>query len=80
MMLNAMLVKEVVDQMELEAYFLQALYWSIGAALLEDGRPKFDQYVKYLASLNMLQDETASAGPGVYSRLLGDTYVGVMWI
>ncbi|XP_076453104.1 dynein axonemal heavy chain 10-like [Babylonia areolata] len=64
MMLNALLVKEVPEPDELEAYFLQALYWSVGAALLEDGRSKFDAYTKYLASANMLQDEGAVAGPG----------------
>ena len=65
MMLNALLVKEIGEPDELEAFFLQALYWSIGGALLEDGRAKFDTYAKYLASANMLQDEGAAAGPGM---------------
>ena len=65
MMLNALLVKEIGEPDELEAFFLQALYWSIGGALLEDGRAKFDTYTKYLASANLLQDETAMAGPGM---------------
>ncbi|PVD32839.1 hypothetical protein C0Q70_08286 [Pomacea canaliculata] len=64
MMLNALLTRELSEPAELEAYFLQALYWSVGGALLEDGRVKFDTYVKYLASANMVQDENAMAGPG----------------
>ena len=65
MMLNALLIKEIGEPDELEAFFLQALYWSVGGALLEDGRAKFDTYTKYLASANLLQDETAMAGPGM---------------
>ena len=65
MMLNALLLKEIGEPDELEAFFLQALYWSIGGALLEDGRARFDTYTKYLASANLLQDETAMAGPGM---------------
>ena len=64
-MLNALLTKEVPEPEELEAYFLQAIYWSIGGALLEDGRPKFDNYCKYLASANIIQEETQQAGPGM---------------
>ncbi|XP_050408300.1 dynein axonemal heavy chain 10 [Patella vulgata] len=63
MMLNALLEKEISEPDELEAFFLQALYWSIGAGLLEDGRTKFDTYAKYLASLTMNQDDKM-AGPG----------------
>ncbi|KAL5017096.1 hypothetical protein ScPMuIL_006685 [Solemya velum] len=62
-MLDAMLVKEYSDVAELEAYFLQALYWSIGGVLLEDGRVKFDAQVKQMASLNLVSDEK-EAGPG----------------
>ena len=36
---------------ELEAYFLQALYWSVGAVLLEEGRVKFDIMCKRLSNL-----------------------------
>lgn len=64
-MLNALLIKEIGDPMELEAFFLQALIWSVGAGLLEDGRVKFDGYVKYLASLTQVQEENKYAGPGM---------------
>ncbi|GFS12625.1 dynein heavy chain 10, axonemal [Elysia marginata] len=67
-MLTCLLTKEVPEPAELEAYFLQALIWSVGAGLLEDGRAKFDGYVKYLASLTQVQeDKYASAGelPGI---------------
>ncbi|XP_064612357.1 LOW QUALITY PROTEIN: dynein axonemal heavy chain 10-like [Liolophura sinensis] len=63
-MLDAQLVREVTDSAELEAYFIQALTWSIGGALLEDGRVKFDTQVKYLASLPPVTEEDKLAGPG----------------
>ena len=56
-MLNALIEKEITEVDVLEAYFLQALYWSLGASLLEEGRMKFDQYVRYLASLPSPADE-----------------------
>ncbi|CAH1801914.1 unnamed protein product [Owenia fusiformis] len=65
MMLDSLLVKDVGEEFDLmEAYFLQCLYWSLGAGLLEDGRIKFDNYVKYIASMTMVDDEGKMAGPG----------------
>ena len=64
-MLNALLIKEVPEPTELEAFFIQALIWSVGACLLEDDRIKFDAYVKYLASLTVVQEETKYASPGM---------------
>ena len=48
----------------LESYFLVALYWSLGAALVEDSRIKFDAYVKKLAGLTEVPGPGAVAGPG----------------
>lgn len=48
----------------LECYFLTALYWSLGAALVEDGRIRFDAYVKKLSSLPEIPGDGAVAGPG----------------
>lgn len=48
----------------LECYFLTALYWSLGAALVEESRSKFDNYVKKLAGLNEVVGDGAVAGPG----------------
>ena len=59
--LDATVTKEVTEFKVLEAYFLQALTWSLGAGLQEDGRVKFDAQVKYLASLPS-KDEDAEAG------------------
>lgn len=56
-MLDSLLIKEVAEPDELEAFFLQALYWSIGAALLEDGRIKFDAQVKNLAAMSTASDD-----------------------
>jgi dynein heavy chain len=56
-MLDALLVEEVTEPDELEAFFLQALYWSIGGSLLEDGRIKFDAQIKTLAALSTASDD-----------------------
>ncbi|CAF0871119.1 unnamed protein product [Rotaria sordida] len=37
-------------------YFLQALYWSLGAGLTEQARVTFDAQVKYLASMNSVDE------------------------
>ena len=46
-------------------YFLQALYWALGAGLTEQARVTFDAQVKYLASMNSVDegpDGTAKFG------------------
>lgn len=48
----------------LECYFLVALYWSLGACLIEESRTKFDNYVKKLANLTEVPGEGSVAGPG----------------
>ncbi|KAL3856163.1 hypothetical protein ACJMK2_010948 [Sinanodonta woodiana] len=55
--LDALLEKELSDPAELEALFQEALTWSIGACLLEDGRIKFDAQLKYLASMQNVSDD-----------------------
>ena len=61
-MLDSLLEVEMTEFDILEAFFLQALYWSLGAGLLEDGRVRFDIYVKGMAS--MAPKEEDFAGPG----------------
>ena len=53
-----------ISSSTLECYFLAAVYWSLGASLIEESRTKFDQYVKKLASLTEVPGEGAVAGPG----------------
>lgn len=48
----------------LECYFLEALYCSLGATLLESGRTKFDEFIKRLSCLTSVNDENMLAGPG----------------
>ena len=48
----------------LETIFIQCLMWSIGAGLLEEGRIKFDTYVKKLSGLTQNNGEGASAKQG----------------
>ena len=38
------------------SFFLQALYWSLGAGLTEQARVIFDTQVKYLASINIVDE------------------------
>lgn len=63
-MLDSLLEKEVINDDVLMAYFLQALCWSVGAGLLEDGRCKFDRYVKFIAALSEKDPELGLAGIG----------------
>ena len=39
-MLDSLLVKELFDAAVIEAYFIMALYWSLGATLAEESREK----------------------------------------
>ncbi|ELU10552.1 hypothetical protein CAPTEDRAFT_221643 [Capitella teleta] len=63
-MLDSLLVKEVVEFEVLEAFFLQAMYWSLGAGLIEEARIKFDTYVKYLGSLSTVDTDNPPAKAG----------------
>lgn len=63
-MLDALLEGEIEDPDLLECYFLEALYCSLGATLLEDGRSKFDECIKRLASLPSAAAEEEWANPG----------------
>ena len=47
----------------IECYFLMALYWSLGATLIEESRVKFDSFVKRLASMTEVSGTGAVAGP-----------------
>uniref|UniRef100_UPI00398F6830 dynein axonemal heavy chain 10 isoform X2 n=1 Tax=Pristiophorus japonicus TaxID=55135 RepID=UPI00398F6830 len=63
-MLDCLLEKEVDNFEVLECYFIEALYCSLGACLLEDGRIKFDDYIKRLASMSTVEAPNIFAGPG----------------
>ncbi|XP_012945762.1 dynein heavy chain 10, axonemal-like [Aplysia californica] len=52
------------EPMELEALMIQALVWSLGAALIESSRLRFDAYLKYLACMSAIQDETVEPKVG----------------
>lgn len=54
--------REILDAAVLEAIFLCALTWSLGAGLLEADRVVFDKYVKRISALPTAS--TASVGPG----------------
>lgn len=66
--------KEPLDESVLECVFLQALYWSLGAALLEDGQIKFDKQIKYWSAMPAIEEkdgQLAKAGeiPTKYATL-----------
>ena len=68
-MLNALLhERELMSAPIVQAYFLQALTWSVGAALMEDGRVKLDQYIKYISAMLLVEPSVALAGPGQSTR------------
>ncbi|KAK3083644.1 hypothetical protein FSP39_000711 [Pinctada imbricata] len=62
-MLDSLLVRENLEPDEIEAYFLQALYWSIGAGLLEDGRVKFDSQIKSISAMQSANDDEKNFAP-----------------
>uniref|UniRef100_A0A8C6Y8I9 Dynein axonemal heavy chain 10 n=1 Tax=Naja naja TaxID=35670 RepID=A0A8C6Y8I9_NAJNA len=64
MMLDALIEAEVEDPDVLECYFLEALYCSLGASLLEAGRGKFDDFIKRISSMSTVNDEMILAKPG----------------
>lgn len=63
-MLDALLEGEIEDPDLLECFFLEALYFSLGASLLDNGRLKFDECVKRLSSLSTVDTEGVWAKPG----------------
>uniref|UniRef100_H2LCS2 Dynein axonemal heavy chain 10 n=1 Tax=Oryzias latipes TaxID=8090 RepID=H2LCS2_ORYLA len=64
LMLDVLLESKNSSAEVLECYFLEALYCSLGATLVESGRLKFDKLVKSLSCLSTVDDEKAAAGPG----------------
>ncbi|OXB64089.1 hypothetical protein ASZ78_002019 [Callipepla squamata] len=63
-MLEALLVGQPDDPDVLECFFLEALYSSLGASLLDAGRIKFDKYVKRISCMSAVHDENILAKPG----------------
>lgn len=69
MMLNALLPPPdgnsyVLGDTVTESVFITSLVWSIGASLLEEGRIKFDEYLKRLSGLSINPSETGSVPAG----------------
>ncbi|POI32185.1 hypothetical protein CIB84_004063, partial [Bambusicola thoracicus] len=63
-MLEALLVAQPDDPDVLECFFLEALYFSLGASLLDAGRVKFDKYIKHVSCMPTVHDENILAKPG----------------
>ena len=64
-MLEALLSTEILNPDIIEACFLMALYWSLGASLIEESRVRFDDFVKGIASLPAPSDENHLAVAGI---------------
>ena len=68
MMLNALLplaeTNTFLGTDTTEGVFITSLIWSVGSGLMEDGRVKFDNYVKRLSALSTNAAEGISVGPG----------------
>ncbi|XP_009868408.1 PREDICTED: dynein heavy chain 10, axonemal, partial [Apaloderma vittatum] len=63
-MLEALVAVQPVDPSVLECFFVEALYCSLGAALLDAGRIKFDQNLKRISCLPVVHDDNVLAQPG----------------
>ncbi|XP_074525804.1 dynein axonemal heavy chain 10 [Halichoeres trimaculatus] len=72
--LDALLESETSRADILECYFLEALYCSLGATLLEPSRIKFDEFIKKLSCLTSVHDEKSLAGPGEIPGYLPTLY------
>ncbi|XP_033947329.1 dynein axonemal heavy chain 10 [Pseudochaenichthys georgianus] len=72
--LDALLESESFTAEVLECYFLEALYCSLGATLMESSRIKFDEFIKKLSCLSTVHDEKALAGPGEIPGYLPTLY------
>ena len=57
-----------------ESIFITSLIWSVGAAMLEDGRIKFDSLLKRLAGLTSNPAEGIAVGPGEIPTQLSTLY------
>ncbi|XP_055020703.1 dynein axonemal heavy chain 10 [Boleophthalmus pectinirostris] len=64
LMLDALLEEEALGPEVLEAFFLEGLYCSLGATLVETERVTFDEFVKKVSCLTLVQEEKVYAGPG----------------
>lgn len=62
--LDALLERQMDGAEALECLFLEALYCSLGATLLESSREKFDEIIKGLSALTIVNDEKKMAGLG----------------
>nr|XP_061842332.1 dynein axonemal heavy chain 10-like isoform X1 [Nerophis lumbriciformis] len=74
MILDSLLDVENQSDAVLECYFLEALYLSLGATLLDDGREKFDDLIKKLSGLTIVTAEKTLAGPGEIPEHLPTLY------
>ena len=76
MLLNALLPPSdaniFLGQEVIESIFITSLIWSAGAGLLEEGRIKFDAYLKRLSGLTM--NPTEPVGPGEIPTSLPTLY------
>ncbi|XP_072207474.1 dynein axonemal heavy chain 10 [Excalfactoria chinensis] len=63
-MLEALLVAQPDDVDVLECFFLEALYCSLGASLLDAGRVKFDKHIKHISCMSTVNEENILAKPG----------------
>lgn len=62
--LKALIKSKDLDENVVECYFLEALYCSLGATLLEKERKTFDDFIKGLSDLPRVNDEHVLAVPG----------------
>ncbi|XP_035496799.2 dynein axonemal heavy chain 10-like [Scophthalmus maximus] len=72
--LDALLESESGSAEVLECFFLEALYCSLGASLLQSGRMEFDEFIRRISCLTVVHDEKTLAGPGEIPGYLPSLY------
>ncbi|CAM4852615.1 unnamed protein product [Rotaria socialis] len=60
-------ISDPLEDIIYSCYFIQALYWSLGAGLTEQSRVIFDAQVKYIASMSLVDE--GSDGTAKYDEL-----------
>lgn len=64
-MLEALLATEILNPEIIEACFLMAVYWSMGASLIEESRVRFDEFVKGISNLPSTSEDNQVAVAGM---------------
>lgn len=73
---DALAEPSVTREEILEAMYIQACYWSLGASLVIQDKPEFDDYVKKTAGLMLVQDTVQK--PATIRKFIGAIRINLL--